>query len=130
VTEVAGFRSGRLRQRHNGNALHAVRAKPVAVDVPSAQHCDRIADHFAAMDQREIKQRMGVKDEPPPQAGGKNGEARRVFGTPRQIVAGRDDVNFLAELAHRIRHVRPFSYTQAEYDRLLKLCSRDDKVAT
>jgi hypothetical protein len=46
-----------------------------------------------------------------------------------RIVARGDDVNFLAVLAHRICNVRPFSYTQAEYDRLLKLCSRYDHVA-
>ena len=33
--------------------------------VPYVAHCDRIADHFAALDRRDLKQRLGVKDEPP-----------------------------------------------------------------
>jgi len=97
----------------------------VSVDVPGVQHCDKIADHFAAMDKRELKQRMGVRDEPP-EAGGRMAKYEEFLELLNRIVARGDDVDFLAELAHRICHVRPFSYTQAEYDRLLKLCNRSD----
>lgn len=43
--------------------------KPTPLKSPPGIHlCDRIADHFAALDRRELKQRLGVKDEPPKDA--------------------------------------------------------------
>src|SRR5262249_2706581 len=37
---------------------------PVPLKVEGVEHVDRIADHFAKLDRRDLKQRLGVKDDP------------------------------------------------------------------
>jgi hypothetical protein len=119
-------RGGSPRAIHED--LHAVRAKPVAVDDPSVQHCDRIADHFAAIS-ASLSSAWVSRTNHLREGRGRMAKHEEFLELLDRIVARGDDVNFLAELAHRICNVRPFSYTQAEYDRLLKLCSRYDHVA-
>ena len=44
------------------NAPNYSPERPLKVE--GVEHVDRIADHFAALDRRDLKQRLGVKDEP------------------------------------------------------------------